>query len=356
MKTAAGKKSVNISGREIGESSPCFIIAEAGVNHNGDINLAIKLIDAAVNAGADAVKFQTFNTSDLVIAGAKKAKYQQETTGSQENQYEMLKKLEFKPEDFRKLSNYAHKKGILFLSTPFDEKSVDLLETLNVPAFKIPSGEITNLPLLQHIAHKKKPIILSTGMSVINEIKTAVSTLKKEGTRDIILLHCISSYPALPEDINLKFMATLKRVFRLPVGFSDHTTGIYVPAAAAAMGACVIEKHFTLDKNLPGPDHRASLEPGELKKMVTAIRIVEKALGNGKRRLTKEEKNIKKAARRSLVAVTDIPAGTIIKREMLGIKRPGNGIEPRLIDKVIGKKAKIAIKSDEILTMVKLSR
>ena len=355
MKTTAGMKSVKISGRYISEGFPCFIIAEAGVNHNGEIRLAEKLIDAAVKAGADAVKFQTFKTDALVAQGAEKARYQQETTGKTENQYEMLKKLEFKPADFKKLADYCRQKRIIFLSTPFDEKSVDLLQNLKVPAFKIPSGEITNLPLLTHIARKKKPVILSTGMSLSKEIKTAVALLQKEGSGNIVLLHCVSAYPARPEDINLRYMATLKRTFKLPVGFSDHTLGIAVPTAAAALGACVIEKHFTLDKAMPGPDHRASLEPDELTAMVTAIRTIEKALGDGKRRLSTEEKNIKKAARKSLVAAVDIPAGTSIKKEMLAIKRPGSGIEPGMIDKVIGKKTKTVIKRDELLRMAKLS-
>jgi N-acetylneuraminate synthase/N,N'-diacetyllegionaminate synthase len=343
-------KTVRIGGNIVGDGYPCFIIAEAGVNHNGDVSLAKKLIDAAVDAGADAVKFQTYATEDIVTRSAEKATYQKRTTGKQETQYEMLKKLELRSEDFNELSTYANKKGIIFLSTPFDEGSVDLLAKLGVPAFKIPSGEITNFPLLRKIARGKKPVILSTGMSVIKEIKEAVNIFQKEGTGEIVLLHCISSYPALAEDTNLRVMATFKRTFNLPVGLSDHTTGIYVPLAAAALGACIIEKHFTLDKSLPGPDHRASLEPGELKEMMTAIRTMEKAMGDGVRRLTAEEKAIRKAARRSLVARVDIPAGTVIKNDMIAIKRPGTGLAPKFLDDVIGKKAVKKFISGEIIT------
>jgi N,N'-diacetyllegionaminate synthase len=356
MKAATGKKSINIGGKIIGDGFPCFIIAEAGVNHNGKFALAKKLIDAAAEAGADAVKFQTFRADELVTAGAPKAKYQQETTGNDEDQYRMLQKLELKPDDFKKLSAYAVKRGIIFLSTPFDEASVDLLDSLEVPAYKIPSGEITNFPLLEYIGRKKKPVILSTGMSVMPEIKDAVSCLQKAGAKDTILLHCISSYPAPPEDANLRVMAALKRRFKLPIGLSDHTTGIYIPLAAAALGACVIEKHFTLDKTLPGPDHRASLEPAELREMVTAIRTVEKALGDGKRRLTAGEKALKKVARRSLVARVAIPAGTVIKKDMIAIKRPGTGLSPRYLSDIIGKKAVKNIAAGQVITWDKVSR
>lgn len=355
MKAATYKKSVKIGARIVGENFPCFIIAEAGVNHNGDIKLAKKLIDAAVAAGADAVKFQTFTAEALVTAGAPKAGYQQETTGNHEDQYQMLKKLELEPQDFKKLAGYSAQKGIIFLSTPFDEGSADLLEKLHVPAYKIPSGEITNFPLLEHIAKKRKPVILSTGMSVMSEIKEAVACLQKSGAKDIVLLHCISSYPARAKEVNLRVMEALKRRFKMPVGLSDHTTGIYVPLAAVAMGACIVEKHFTLDKDLPGPDHRASLEPAELKEMVAAIRTVEKALGDGKRRLTAGEKDIKKAARRSLAATVDIPAGTVIKKEMLTLKRPGTGIPPKDIDGVIGRKSAKTIVTGQIITRDKVS-
>ncbi len=343
-------KTFKIAGRIIGEGAPCFIIAEAGVNHNGDIKLARKLIDVASRAGADAVKFQTFQAEELVTETAEKAEYQKETTGSKESQFEMIKKLELSDESFKELFTYSQKKGIMFLSTPFDKGSVDLLDRLGVPAFKVGSGEITNLPLLKHIAMKQKPVILSTGMSTLDEVTEAIKVLKKEGSGEIALLHCVSCYPASAEDTNLRAMETLRRTFKLPVGLSDHTTGIHIPVAAVALGACIIEKHFTLDRNLPGPDHRASLEPEELKQMVSAIRDVENALGNGIKRPAPGEEEIKRVARRSLVAKQDIPAGTIITGDVLDIKRPGTGIEPRLINLVIGKKAKKSFARGEIIT------
>ena len=264
---------LKIGDKLIGEEEPCFIIAEAGVNHNGSVELAKKLIDAAKDAGADAVKFQTFKAESVVVKDAQKAEYQKETTG-EGSQYEMIKKLELTEEDFRELADYAKEKDIMFLSSPFDKESVDLLNELDVPAFKVGSGEITNLPLLRYIAKKEKPIILSTGMSTLGEIEEALDVIRSEGVEDIILLHCVSNYPARIEDVNLRALGTLKQAFKLPVGFSDHTLGITAPIAAVALGACVIEKHFTLDRNLPGPDHKASLEPEELKEMAKAIREV----------------------------------------------------------------------------------
>ncbi len=344
---------IKISNKVIGKNQPCFIIAEAGVNHNGDIKLAKKLVDIAVEARADAVKFQTFHAEALVTATAEKATYQKETTGSG-TQLEMLKKLELKDSEFKELVKYANSRGIIFLSTPFDTGSVDLLAKLGVPAYKIASGEINNFILLKHIASKQKPIILSTGMSTLREVEEAVKFLKKEGAKNIVLLHCVTAYPAKVEDTNLKAMETMQQLFNLPVGLSDHTMGIYVPIAAVALGACVIEKHFTIDRNLRGPDHRASLEPEELKEMVRAIRDIEKASGDGLKRPTKTEEANKKIARRSLVAKVDIPKGSTITEKMLDIKRPATGIEPKYLDKVIGKKAKISIKAGEVLTFTKI--
>ena len=339
---------LKIGDKLIGEEEPCFIIAEAGVNHNGSVELAKKLIDAAKDAGADAVKFQTFKAENVVVKDAQKAEYQKETTG-EGSQYEMIKKLELAEEDFRELADYAEKKDIMFLSSPFDKESVDLLYELDVPAFKVGSGEITNFPLLRYIAKKRKPIILSTGMSTLGEIEEALDVIRSEGVEDIILLHCVSNYPARIEDVNLRAIETLKQAFKLPVGFSDHTLGIIVPIAAVALGACVIEKHFTLDRNLPGPDHRASLEPDELKEMVKAIREVEKALGNGIKKPTKEEEKIKKVARKSIVAKVDISKGAIITEDMLDVKRPGTGIEPKYLKFIIGRKAKEDIKKDDVI-------
>jgi len=345
---------IRILDQVLGEGEPCFIIAEAGVNHNGNINLAKKLIDVAKESEANAVKFQTFRTEYMVSIKAEKAPYQKETTSSEESQFEMLKKLELSGSQFEELFDYANKKGIIFLSSPFDEPSADLLDELGVPAFKIASGEITNTPFVRYIAKKGKPIILSTGMSTLGEIKEAVKAIRTEGIKDIVLLHCVSAYPAKIEDANLRAIQTLMKAFRLPVGFSDHTIGITVPIAAVALGAVVLEKHFTLDKNLPGPDHKASLEPQELKRMVEVVRQVEKALGNGIKKPTEQEEKIKKVVRRSIVATLDIRKGTIITPKMIAIKRPGTGIEPKHADRIMGSIAKSFIKRDELLTMDKL--
>ena len=327
-----------------------FIIAEAGVNHNGDINLAKKLIEAAKDAGVDAVKFQTFKAENAVTKNVEKAEYQKETTGTEESQYDMLKKLELTEYDFKELADYAKDKDILFISSPFDKESVDLLDEIGVPVYKVASGEITNFPLLKYIAEKGKPIILSTGMATLGEIEDALRVIKEMGVDDVVLLHCVTSYPAKMEDVNLRVLETLRHAFKLPVGFSDHTLGTTVPIAAISLGAVVIEKHFTLDKNLPGPDHKASLEPDELEEMVVAIRDVEKALGDGIKRPTKEEEEIKKVVRRSVVAKIDIPKGTTIAEDMLDVKRPGIGIAPKYMAIVVGKKAEENIKKDEIVT------
>jgi N,N'-diacetyllegionaminate synthase len=345
---------IKIANRLIGEGEPCFIIAEAGINHNGDVNLAKKLIDVAKEAGADAVKFQTFKAEEVVSKCAEKAEYQKQATGVEESQFEMIKKFELTEKDFGELSAYARKKGIVFISSPFDKKSVDLLDELGVPAFKIASGEITNFPLLKHIARKKKPIILSTGMSTFGEIEEALEAIGEEGAEEIILLHCVSSYPAKVEDMNLRAIETLGHAFKLPVGLSDHTLGITIPIVAVALGACVIEKHFTLDKSLPGPDHQASLEPEELKQMIKAVREVEKAMGNGIKNPTEEEEEMKRIVRRSIVARVEISEGTLITEEMLDIKRPGTGVEPKYMNKVIGAVARCRIEQDEPLTMNKL--
>lgn len=303
-----------------------FIIAEAGVNHNGDLQLAKKLVEAAVCAGANAVKFQTFRTGKLVSKISP--------------QMEMLKKLELSEEAFRELKDFCFEKDILFLSTPFDEESLELLDRLEVPFFKVPSGEITNFPFLLSIARKKKPMIVSTGMATLQEVEEAVAVIRKAGNEDIILLQCVSSYPANPADVNLRAMLTMKEAFGLPVGYSDHTLGIEVALAAAALGACVIEKHFTLDKNLPGPDHRASLDPEELKALVKGIRTVEAALGNGKKEPAASEQNTMEVARKSLVAACDISCGSVLTEKMIAIKRPGNGLKPVLLEKLIGCKTK----------------
>lgn len=328
-------------------SNNCFIIAEAGVNHNGSVELAKELVNAAKEAGADAVKFQTFKTKNLVTKDARKAEYQIKNSG-EESQYEMIKKLELSPDEFWEIAKYAEDKGIIFLSSPFDAESVDLLDKIDIPAFKIASGEITNFPLLKCIAKKQKPVILSTGMSTIGEVEEALNLIEKYND-DIILMHCLTNYPAKKEDANLNVIKTLEYTFKRPVGFSDHTSGIEMSVAAVALGSCVIEKHFTIDKNLPGPDHKASLEPHELSEMVKAIRNIEKGLGNGIKKPTDDEIKIKKLVRKSIVAKEDILKGSILTEEMLEIKRPGTGIEPKYLDELVGKELIEDIKKDDLL-------
>jgi len=337
----------NIGNHIVGDNSRCYIIAEAGVNHNGDISIAKELISEASRSGADAIKFQTFHANDLLLKNAKKANYQKINPNDRETQFEMIKKLELNQNDFIELYNYAIKKNVTFLSSPFDIKSVDFLDSIGIPAFKIASGELTNMPLIEHISSKKKPIILSTGMSSIEEIRNSISLIKKN-TDNIILLHCISSYPTKYEDVNLRVIKTLKSEFNLPVGFSDHTIGILIPISAVALGACAIEKHFTLDNNFEGPDHKISLEPKEFRNMVNNIRIVEKALGDGVRVPTHEEEEIKKIARKSIVSKYDIPKGTLITKDLLDIKRPGTGIEPKYIEDIIGRKTTKEIKKNQL--------
>lgn len=328
-----------------------FIIAEAGVNHNGDGKSAKKLVDAAKECGADAIKFQTFNASAIVTFSAKKTDYQVLNTGSKASQYSMLKGLELSKKEFIEIARYAERKKIIFLSTPFDIESVDLLSDIGVPAFKIASGEITNFPLINYIAGKGKPVILSTGMSYLSEVKEAVGLITRKGIKDIALLHCVSDYPARPEDVNLKAMQTLKRAFGKQVGLSDHTNGIIIAIAAVGMGACIIEKHFTLDKKLKGPDHKASLEPDEFISLVRAIRQVEKALGNGVKEPAKSEEKIRKAVRKSIVAKVDIKKESLLDNGLLEIKRPGTGISPKFLDKVIGRKTRHFIRRDSLIRL-----
>lgn len=341
---------VKIAGKLIGEGEPCFIIAEAGVNHNGNIDLARKLIVVAKEAGADAVKFQTFRAEELLTRSAEKAAYQKETTPSEESQYDMIKKLELSEKDFEELFTHAQNEGIMFLSTPYDKQSVDLLARLGVPAIKISSADITNHLLLSHAAAKKIPVILSTGMSTLGEVEEAVGVILNSGNEQIILLHCNFNYPARVEDINLRAMNTLRQAFNLPAGYSDHTMGIEVALAAVALGAVAIEKHFTLDRNLRGPDHRASLEPEELKEMVVKIRNVEQALGSPVKQPFGEEVQNREICRRSLVARVDIPMGTMITEEMLDAKRPGIGVSAKYAKSFIGRRAVSTIRKDELIT------
>lgn len=328
-----------------------FIIAEAGDNHNGCFDLALKLIDKAVAAGADCIKFQTFLTEEIISKFAEKAEYQKQATGNTESQFDMIKKLELSFDDFRKLQQYSQEKGILFLSTPFDIPSVKFLESIDIPFWKIPSGEITNLPYLIEIAHTHKDIILSTGMSDIAEIETALKVLRQNDSGNITLLHCNTEYPTPMKDVNLRAITTLKNTFNLPVGYSDHTQGIEIPIAAVAMGATVIEKHFTLDKSMEGPDHKASLEPDELSDMVRCIRNIEAALGNGIKIPSESEKKNIVIARKSIVARIHINKGEKFTEENLAIKRPGNGISPMEWFNILGQYADKNFEKDELINL-----
>lgn len=331
----------------------CFIIAEAGVNHNGDIDIAKQLVDKAYEAGADAIKFQTFKAENLVTKNAPKAEYQKSTTGDG-NQFEMLKKLELSTKDHIVLKKYCEEKGVMFISTPFDFESVDLLEEIDVPLYKVGSGDLTNLPLLKYIASKNKPIILSTGMANLGEVEEAINTIYETGNNKLILLHCTSNYPTAYEDVNLRAMLTMQEAFKLPVGYSDHTIGIEVPIAAVTLGAKVIEKHFTLDRKMEGPDHRASLEPNQLKLMVKSIRNIEKAMGDGIKRCSKSEEKSKLVSRKSIVAKYDIEEGQVITQDLLDYKRPANGLSPKFVNYILGKKAREKIKKDQIIDFQKI--
>lgn len=326
-----------------------FIIAEAGVNHNGSIELAKQLIDKASEAGADAVKFQSFKAESLVTKNAMKAEYQKETTGNSDGQFAMIKKLELDYTKHEELADHCKAKDIMFLSSAFDLDSIDLLNNLGLEIFKIPSGEITNLPYLRKIGSLKRKVILSTGMSTLGDIEKALEILRTSGTTDITVLHCNTEYPTPIDDVNLNAMNTIKDAFKVEVGYSDHTLGIEVPIAAVALGATVIEKHFTLDKTMEGPDHRASLEPNELKEMVRCIRNIEQALGDGVKKLTESESRNINIARKSIVAGMNIAKGEVFTEENLAIKRPGDGIPPMRWDEIIGKIAKKEFKEDELI-------
>lgn len=324
-----------------------YIIAEAGVNHNGSLELAKRMVTAAKQAGADAVKFQTFITEELVTKDAQTAQYQKENTGRQETQFEMLKRLELSYEDYKELKLVCDREGIDFLSTPFDLESIEILEKLNVDKFKIPSGEITNYPYLVRIAQTRKPLIVSSGMCTLDEIADALKILGVHGAGKISLLHCTTDYPAPYEDVNLKAMEALGARFGITVGYSDHTQGIEIAIAAVALGAQIIEKHFTLDRNMEGPDHKASLEPAELEALIRAVRHVEKALGNAEKKPSEAEMRNKEIVRKSIVAKRDIKAGETFSGDNLVTKRPGTGISPMLWETVIGQKAKYNFKKDE---------
>jgi N,N'-diacetyllegionaminate synthase len=342
---------LTIGHRKVGAGESCFIIAEAGVNHNGSLAMARELVDIAAEARADAVKFQTFIPEKVCSPFAPKATYQMETTETQESQLEMGKKLELPFEAFQDLQSYCNSKSILFLSTPFDYESADFLDELMIPAFKIPSGEITNLPFVEHIAKKGRSLILSTGMSTLEEVATAVETIRATGNEELALLHCVSNYPAQPSNVNLRAMRTMAEAFGVPVGYSDHTVGIDIASAAVALGACIIEKHLTIDHDLPGPDHRASLEPRELAEMVRSIRSIEAALGDGCKQPALEELNTAAVARRSLVAARNIHAGTVLTADLIAILRPGTGLPPSMRSQLLGERVRCDIPAGTLLTL-----
>ncbi|BAS28217.1 N-acetylneuraminate synthase [Limnochorda pilosa] len=325
-----------ISARRIGPGEPVFIIAEAGVNHNGSLDLAHRLVDAAADAGADAVKFQTFRTERMVSSAAPKARYQVTQANREQSQAEMLKSLELNDGAFRELARHAQERGILFLSTPFDEESTDFLATIPVPAYKIGSGDLTNMPLLKHVASRGLPVILSTGMATLGEVEDALEWFRVAGNPPVALLHCTSAYPAPYDALNLRAMETLRQAFGLPTGYSDHSLGIEVPVAVTALGACILEKHLTLDRTLPGPDHAASLQPEDFQEMVNAVRRIESALGSSVKYPHPVEEDVRLAARKSVVLKVSLAAGERIETTHLAVQRPGNGIAPRHIGRVVG--------------------
>lgn len=328
-----------------------FIIAEVGVNHNGSLELAKQLVDVAKDCGADAVKFQTFKAATLVTKSAKQADYQTTNTGKQESQFDMLKRLELSEADHQELVHYCQLKHIEFMSTPFDLQSIQFLNGLGVKRFKIPSGEITNYPYLKMVGSFNKEIVLSTGMASLADIEAALNLLIESDTdKDkITILHATTDYPTQMPDVNLRAMQTIAQAFKIKVGYSDHTPGIEVPTAAVALGAAVIEKHFTIDKNLPGPDHKASLEPQELKAMVSAIRNIEIALGDGVKRASSNEQKNMQVARKSIVALTDIQQGDVFTEQNLTVKRPGTGISPMRWNEIIGQVAQKDYLADELI-------
>ena len=328
-----------------------IIIAEAGVNHNGNFELAAQMIDAAAQAGADYVKFQTAVPELVISSIAPKAEYQKETTGSEQSQLEMCKAIHLPLSDYARLAELCSQRGIGFMSTPFDLESIDCLASIGMDYWKIPSGEITNLPYLRKIGARGERVIMSTGMSTLDEVEDAVKVLEQSGTprENIILLHCTTQYPTPYADVNLRAIKALEKLGCCGVGYSDHTCGIEVPVAAAALGAVVIEKHFTLDKTLPGPDHRASLDPAELTAMVSAVRHIEQALGSGEKVVAETERPNIIVARKSIVASRDIASGEVLTEENITVKRPGSGISPMLWDSVIGRRAKHAFAYDQLI-------
>ena len=345
---------IKIENRIIGMNQPVFIIAEAGVNHNGSLDLAFELVDAAVESGADAVKFQSFKTEHIVTPQAPKSTYHIETTGSKQSWFDLLKTQELDRTAHASIIDYCRQKNILFLSTPYDEESAEMLDEMNVPLYKVASTDLNNIPFLRFLARKKRPIIISTGMSTLEEVKISVDAIKQEGCHDIVVLQCTSNYPTPLADTNLRAMVTMANSLDVLVGYSDHTLDMINAIASVAMGAVVFEKHFTLDKNLPGPDHRMSIEPDELQELVAIIRKTELVLGSPEKTITRSEEENRIKLRKSIVARTDIPSGTRIQAKMLTCKRPGDGISPGEWDNIIGRKARADIRENEMISHSKL--
>lgn len=346
---------VSINNRLIGTGQPCFIIAEAGVNHNGDMHIARCLINAAAEAGADAIKFQSFITEEIIINSAPKADYQVKTTGDSGSQFRMLKELELSADEQVMLKSYCEEKNIIYLCTPYENKSIDMLDNMGVAAFKIASTDTTNIPFLRYIARKGRPVLLSTGMSSLGEVEQAMRTLRAGGLDNkIIILHCTSEYPAPINEVNLRVILSMREAFGCPVGFSDHTSGVSVSSWAVAVGACVIEKHFTLDRNMIGPDHQASIEPKDLSILVKNVRNLEVAMGDGIKKVMPSELHNKPFMQKSLVARRNISAKKIITADDLICKRPGSGLTPSWFDRVVGRRTTKDIPKDEVLTLASI--
>ncbi|MGO9971710.1 MAG: N-acetylneuraminate synthase [Solirubrobacteraceae bacterium] len=348
--TTAQPRAVDLGGRAVGPGHPVLVIAEAGVNHNGELALALKLVEAAAGAGADAVKFQTFRAESVISRTAPKAPYQIHGQSlDAETQLQMVKALELPDHAFRVIAEHCRALGILFLSTPFDEQSADFLVALDVAAIKVGSGELTNLRFLEHLATLGRPMIVSTGMATLEEVRAAVAAIDAHGAPPAVLLHCVSSYPAAVEDCNLRAIATMERAFGVPIGYSDHTPGTSAAIAAVALGACVVEKHLTLDRAMPGPDHQASLEPLDFATLCRELRAVQAGLGDGIKRPVASEGDVAAVARRSLVAARDLRAGRQLDASDIAVKRPGTGLPPGALRSVVGRRLLVDASADELL-------
>jgi len=345
---------IEIGGRRVGPDERLLVIAEAGVNHDGDVERALALVDAAAASGADAVKFQTFDAAELAARSAPLAEYQR--SGADADQVEMLARLSLDGAAFARIAERCRARGVLFLSTPFDRASAQLLDDLGVPAFKVGSGELTNLPFLRSLARRGLPLLVSTGMADMGDVDAAVEAIRASGGPPLALLHCVSSYPAPPEQANLRAIATLRTAFDVPVGYSDHCLGLDVSLASVALGACILERHLTLDRSLPGPDHAMSLEPDELAELVRRARAVQRALGDGRKVAQPAERDTMAVARRSIVAARDLAAGELLDERALAIKRPAGGLEPGRLDSVLGARLARALARDEQLTDAHLER